>query len=317
MRLPRNIKAALLLFFFPCFSVELLSGNTPLLVILINPIGYMLMNLMYGGAALLIRETVIRWNKGLVSVLLFGLAYGMVNEGIGSKGFFDPNFYALVGWGLENFGRVFGINVPWALGISVFHMVFSITVPIMIVNALFPERERWLNDKAFFTLLAVFLVGAVFFSQLFNGPYIPDTRAYVLVITLILLLVMAARFCPEFPDLKRINFTNTALLNGLPFLCGLVAALASFTIPAAVRHLVPFPVFYIISLAGVEFLFVLVFWRFLQMPPRSRIALAAGVLTPMIMMALTSGKPIVFVALVLIVFLIMAWRKSSTEFAKI
>jgi len=315
MKISRNTSAALLLFFLPCFSVEVLSGNMPLHMYF-NPIMFIMMNLMYAGA-LLIRETVIRWNKGLVSVFLLGAAYGMVNEGIGSKGYFDPHFYAVVGFGLENFGRVFEINVPWAVDITIIHMVYSITVPIVIITVMFPGKERWLSDKSFFTLLSVFIFVTVFFTQMMS-PYVAPLRPFALVIALILLLIIAAKVCPDFPAPKPIKYSgNTALLNSLPFLWGTAVAFAFIFVPALVRQWVPFPPLYVVVVIGFVFLFAWLFWRFSQMPGFSRIAFVSGILMPWIIHALTSGNSIILVAIVLMVFLIMVWRKSQTELARI
>jgi hypothetical protein len=74
----------------PTVSVELLGGNTSLAQYLF-PLTFVMINIAYGGAAVLIRETAARGNKGLPSIILLGVAYGMVNEGLTTKGFFDPH----------------------------------------------------------------------------------------------------------------------------------------------------------------------------------------------------------------------------------
>lgn len=93
-----NYLAATTLFFLPAISVEVLSGNTTL-ANYISPINVIGLNLIYGGAALLIRETTVRWNKGFASILVLAAGYGMINEGLGTKGFFNPHFYAVVQFG--------------------------------------------------------------------------------------------------------------------------------------------------------------------------------------------------------------------------
>lgn len=152
----RNYLAALALFLLPAISVELLTGNTSLANFL-TPVAFILLSMTYGGALLLMRESVARWGKGFASVLVLAAAYGMVNEGITSKGFFDPHFYAVVENGLQDFGRWFGINVPWALSISIFHATFSIIVPLVIVSAIFPGPKRWLGSKLYAALLILFV----------------------------------------------------------------------------------------------------------------------------------------------------------------
>lgn len=82
-----NYAAAAALFFLPAVSVELLTGNTHLSTYL-SPISFIIDNITYGTALLLIRETVVRWGKGFPSILIFALGYGMLNEALSTKGFF-------------------------------------------------------------------------------------------------------------------------------------------------------------------------------------------------------------------------------------
>ena len=76
--------AAAVLFFLPAVSVELLTGNTHLSTYW-SPITFIIDNLTYGGALLLIRETTVRWGKGFASILTFALGYAMLNEALCTK----------------------------------------------------------------------------------------------------------------------------------------------------------------------------------------------------------------------------------------
>jgi len=146
------------LFFLPAISVELLTGDTTLSGYLFPPI-FIILNVTYGGAVLLIRETALRWGKGIGSMIVMAAGYGMLNEALQTKGFFDPNFYALKDAGLTGFGRVFGINVPWAMDISIYHAVFSVMVPLILISVIFPGRKLWLNRIEYVVLLLA--LGAV------------------------------------------------------------------------------------------------------------------------------------------------------------
>ncbi|HUO56111.1 MAG TPA: hypothetical protein VMU27_01605, partial [Candidatus Paceibacterota bacterium] len=164
-----NYLAALVLFLLPAISVELLTGNTSLASYL-YPLTFVVETIQYGAALLLIREMVVRWNKGFSSVLVLAAGYGMVNEALGTKGFFDPHFYAVMNGGLENFGRIFGINVPWALNISIYHAVFSMIVPLVIVSAIFPGPNRWIGNKLCAALLIALIAVTVFVFINFSMP---------------------------------------------------------------------------------------------------------------------------------------------------
>jgi len=64
---------------------EYISGSSPTSAIVLNPpmFGFQLVaNLgLYGPGVLLVREAMVRWNKGWATVLLLGAAYGILEEG--------------------------------------------------------------------------------------------------------------------------------------------------------------------------------------------------------------------------------------------
>ena len=45
-----------------------------------NPFGFVILTILYGGGAVLIRELTIRWQKSWVSLLVLGAAYGIIEE---------------------------------------------------------------------------------------------------------------------------------------------------------------------------------------------------------------------------------------------
>src|ERR1051326_4380814 len=125
---------------------ELLSGSSPPLQFF-NPIAFLFLVGLYGCGALLIRETVIRRQLTSTGLLLLGAAYGILEEGITCKSFFNPNW---TDTGLLSvYGRAAGVNWVWAFGLTVYHMVVSITVPIFLTEALFSARARnaWLRPR--------------------------------------------------------------------------------------------------------------------------------------------------------------------------
>ena len=82
------------LFFLAPMVGELLSGSSPP-VEFFNPFGLALLSLLYGGGAIIARELMRRWGKGWGALLLLGAAYGIVEEGLMVKSFFDPNWVDL------------------------------------------------------------------------------------------------------------------------------------------------------------------------------------------------------------------------------
>src|SRR5512136_2777824 len=73
---------------------ELVSGSSPLNEY-INPFTILTLGMLYGSGAILVRELVIHWKKGWFSLLLLGMAYGIYEEGLMVRSFFDPNWMDL------------------------------------------------------------------------------------------------------------------------------------------------------------------------------------------------------------------------------
>ena len=129
---------------------EYLSGSSPVNAIILNPFQFIfqiLANLaLYGPGVLLIREAMIRWKKGWGSVLLLGAAYGILEEGVALSTLFNPNASPVGELGL--FGHWLGVNWVWVSGILTVHMIFSISLPILLLGLALPQtRGKSLLDS--------------------------------------------------------------------------------------------------------------------------------------------------------------------------
>jgi hypothetical protein len=144
-----------ILLLLPGLTAEALTGSTPILVYLTNPLSFISNTLLYGGGALLIREVVRSRRLGWGSVLLLGAAYGVFEEGLVVNTWANPllpQVCAIVHGrmtGICDYGRVGGINFSWALSLTIFHAVISITIPILLVELIFPARAGmvWLGRR--------------------------------------------------------------------------------------------------------------------------------------------------------------------------
>jgi hypothetical protein len=120
---------------------EYLSGSSPLSDVVLNPAWFLLglgFNLaMYLPGVLLIREAQVRWKKGWGTVLALGAAYAIVEEGIGLSTMFNP--MASVFGGVGAYGHAFGVNWVWVPEVMLIHMLFSISVPLLLFGFVFPE----------------------------------------------------------------------------------------------------------------------------------------------------------------------------------
>ena len=102
MRIRAVFSPALVLFFLSPMIGELLSGSAPPAEFF-NPLGFIMLAVLYGGGVLLVRELVHRWHRGWPTLLVLGVAYGIAEEGLMCKSFFDPSWMDL--GPLASYGR--------------------------------------------------------------------------------------------------------------------------------------------------------------------------------------------------------------------
>ncbi len=152
--------AVLTLVLLAPFTGELLLGNLPA-----DPAGWAVMLipliLLYGGGALLIREVARRLGRGYPTMLLLAIAYGLIEEGFVIGTLFNPDY---LGLSLLDHGWVpaLGTSPIWSIYVVGIHSVWSILVPIVLTEHLFPARARttWLGIPGLVLALLVYLVGA-------------------------------------------------------------------------------------------------------------------------------------------------------------
>ncbi len=286
-----NYAAAAALFFLPAISVELLTGNTRLSTYF-SPILFTIVTITYGGALLLVRETVVRWGKGFPSILTLALGYGMLCEALSTKGFFDPHFYSVVSDKLEGFGRIFGINVPWALNITVVHAVFSILVPYLIITTIFPGRDRWIGNKLYVTLLLALIADTVFCFYMIALPpshyhYHEGPGPLLLIIALLAALILAAWKMPSMQFAKW----NIRLHAAVLFVLGLLYTLAYMFLPGVVRRLdsaVAYDLFLLVFFIALPILAII---KLPALVPRDTVTLAAGLIFPVTLFGFLAHTP--------------------------
>ncbi|HUK79510.1 MAG TPA: hypothetical protein VLU91_02475 [Nitrososphaerales archaeon] len=122
---------------------EYLSGSSPFSALVLNPgmfLFQIIANLgLYGPGVLLVREAKVRWNKGWATVLLLGAAYGILEEGVALSTLFDPAANPVGVLGV--YGHWLGVNWVWLAGILPVHMIYSISIPILLLGLVLPETN--------------------------------------------------------------------------------------------------------------------------------------------------------------------------------
>jgi hypothetical protein len=131
-------KLVVFLLFVPAMMAELLTGNAPP-VRFFSPLWLLIFVLLYGCGCLLIREAKVRWNLQW-GVLFLAVAYAIVEEGLTTKAFFNPEWEG-VGL-LSGYGMYWGVQWVWTLGVTFAHATISILVPITIADHLWPQYRQ-------------------------------------------------------------------------------------------------------------------------------------------------------------------------------
>jgi hypothetical protein len=191
----------LALFFLAPAIGELTCGNTPPRMFF-NPLAIVLLGVLYGGGAILVRETTRRWNKGWLTLLALGAAYAWVEEGLAVKTYFNPE--GAPGY-LGSYGRWLDVNWVWSLDLTFYHAIYSIAVPILLVELMFPSRrtERWAGRWTQ-VILGALLIIEVLLGYIYFGaegvantpPYRPALGPYLGAVVLVVALVVLARYLP-------------------------------------------------------------------------------------------------------------------------
>ena len=191
---PRTWAAALTLYFLAPILGEVFSFNTPPLAFVLDPSKFIFEPALYGSGALLIREVARRRGLGWSAILLMGAAYGILEEGVFIHSWFNASFEGL--HSLAVYGRAWDTSWVWAFGLTGFHAVFSVTIPILLAEAMYPRVAAlpWLNRFWLRLIVCWFaftvLLGAVaygFFLSRDKG-YTHPPLTYLLAVALVIVL---------------------------------------------------------------------------------------------------------------------------------
>jgi hypothetical protein len=238
---------------------ELLWGTTP-----ISRIGTLLLQIpIYGGGVLFIRDLVRHQGRGWISILLFGAAYALVEEGLALQFLFHPTLFGISGWG----ARVLGINgvyTEWAMG---YHAIWSVALPILLTDLLFPKRrcQPYLGRVGVTGAFIVYLLGIVVLGFIARVGITPGYWASPILLGLTVLVVLLLAWValwvlpPVSPGSNCANPVPSPWIVGLlglvaGFLWQFILALTRVLFPVLIQGaLVLIPMLVAASLAAVVF----------------------------------------------------------------
>lgn len=189
----RGPKAALITLLIMAPAVpELLTGSTPFWAFL-NPLYLGMLMAVYGVPALLYREYVVGHGLPYHRLLLLGLAQGILIEGIAVNTFYTDSVPRLGVFAY--YGRVLGINWPWSFYITMFHSLWSVCVPVLLTEAIYPEIHGsplvQLTGRRT-ALLAAVTALAVLLFQLSEDTYHPNPLYQLMSLTAMLIIIKEA-----------------------------------------------------------------------------------------------------------------------------
>ena len=231
----RRLAPVFVLLFLSPAVAELLSGSTPLAQFFYPP--SLLLELgLYGAGAILIRELARRRGLGWSSILILGAAYGMVEEGLQIQSFFNVHHPDL--GNLAVYGRALDVNWVWAEHLTGYHAVWSITIPILLSELLFPARRAlpWLGRRGLRVIGIIFaldiVIGFVLFTLGFHIAfgYVPPPVPYLATVGLVCALAWLVLRQPVRSSLVATPFAPTPTLPApRPWLLRLFSFGAAFT----------------------------------------------------------------------------------------
>ena len=187
---PRYLPSVVLFVVTPLIA-EYLLGSLSLSQISALPV----LCCMYGGGTVLIRETARASRRGWPAIVLLGLAYAVLEEAFATQSLFNPNYLHLR---LLDYGYlpVLGIGVPWTVYVLALHVIWSVCVPIGLVEAMFPGSGEtpWLTGpgRLVYGLLLGAGIAAVTAYSARSEHFMASAWQFLVAGVTILLLVAAA-----------------------------------------------------------------------------------------------------------------------------
>lgn len=194
--------AALALLLLSPLIGEVCSGSTPPLL-LIQPFFLVFLPTLYGIFALLTHEIIARRRLGWGNALLLGAAFGIFQEALIVQTWFNFMSPQSPIHSAGDYGVMWGTSLNWALNLTLYHAVVSITVPLILIAVFFPRRAPlpWLGPKriALLTAWMLLLCGALavnvattrFAGDGYSGP---PTIPYLVAAAFMLLLILLGMF---------------------------------------------------------------------------------------------------------------------------
>lgn len=162
---------------------------------------------MYGAGVLLVRELVARAGGGWPSLLLMGVVYELVEDGVGLQALTSPRMYNAAEWG----PRILGVNTTYWESQVGYHVVFSVLIPVVLTELLFPEwrRQPYLRTRGLTGVAVAAVAGVGLLRVMFSAvedpgyqaplPFLVALAGVVIALSYVALRILPARTTPGSP----------------------------------------------------------------------------------------------------------------------
>ncbi|RFB53387.1 hypothetical protein [Bacillus thuringiensis] len=216
----RRIALTLGLFFLSPLVAEYLLGNISISAIAALPF----LALMYGCGSILIREITRRRGYGWPTMILMGLAYGILEEGLITQSLFNPS-YANANLLSNAPIPELGISAWWTLFVLTLHTVWSTSVPIALIESFIPNRKTtpWLGKIGIFITSLLFVTGMIFtfYGSYAQGHFLATPTQLISTLIAIFIVIIIAVSIGHVPS----TFVRGDAPN--PWVIGVVSLIAS------------------------------------------------------------------------------------------
>lgn len=172
---------------------------------LVEPLRVVAIVSFYGAGVVVLREVALRLQLNGWGIVLLGVAYALLEEGLGLQTIFNP-----VGMDGETvYGRAHGVNWFWGVVVSGYHVVWSVLIPITVAHLMFARRRRdeWLSPPALMAFGLLFAVGTALLALIsyLRSDFRLSTVQILSVLVVMGLLTWAASRCttpahPRIPE---------------------------------------------------------------------------------------------------------------------
>ena len=282
------------LFLMPAIIAELLYGSTP--ITNLRPLVPEI--LVYGSAALLIRELVRRRGGGWLAIALLGIAFGVAEECVILQTSLLPGLFGMDPQHV--YGRALGVNWVYLVFLVGYETVWAIVLPIQLVEVIFPDRRdgAWLDGRGLAAATILFVIGSAAAWYLWTHVALqrfPAAQGYrVPVLTVALALAtIAVLMAPALGRRRSAHVSQVAerraprpwLVGVTAFLLGLAWLVLTVTAFGVAPSLNPvIPILLALALAGGTVLLVRRWARGSDWRDGHRLALVFGAMVASMLM---------------------------------